>query len=147
VCGRVAERCMGVSVTKAATPAAARARRLCGDLVSGRVQREPCGAEGGHALSIGFARFLILREEVQRVTVIGELGRPFGARGRAQKRGVDTATTVGLPVTSSGGHALAHAPVQALLVPWSALNRYRVRPCELTRIWPIPVFEMPTVAA
>src|SRR4029077_15845557 len=49
--------------------------------------------------------------------------------------------------TSSGGHAPAHAPVHALFVPWSALKRYRVRPCELTRIWPIPVLEMPTVAA
>src|SRR5436190_10738878 len=90
--GRVAERCTGVLVAKAATLAGARAGRLCGDLVSGRVQREPCGAKGGHTLSIGFARFLILRKEVQRVAVVGELCRPFGARSRAYERGVNSVT-------------------------------------------------------
>src|SRR5258708_10720562 len=90
--GRVAERCMGVLVAKAATPAGARAGRLCGDLVSGRVQREPCGAKGGHTLSIGFARFLILRKAVQRVAVVGELRRPFETRSRAYERGANTVT-------------------------------------------------------
>jgi len=40
----------------------------------------------------------------------------------------------------------AQAPVQALVVPESFPKRYRVRPCELTRIFPSPLFEMPTVA-
>src|SRR5689334_8413463 len=44
--------------------------------------------------------------------------------------------TVGLPVVVSGGQAVAHAPVQALFVPESFWNRYRVRPCESTRIFP-----------
>ena len=43
---------------------------------------------------------------------------------------------VGLPVASSGGHAVAHAPEHALVAPTSALNRYSVRPLELTRIRP-----------
>ena len=53
---------------------------------------------------------------------------------------------VGLPLASSGGHAVAHAPVHALLAPTSALNRYRVRPVESTRIDPRPLFATPTVA-
>src|SRR6476661_1521715 len=36
----------------------------------------------------------------------------------------------------SGGHATAHAPLQVLRVPVSALNRYRVRPWESTRMRP-----------
>jgi hypothetical protein len=36
--------------------------------------------------------------------------------------------------------------VHALLVPESALNRYRVRPVELTRIDPRLLFATPTVA-
>ena len=46
----------------------------------------------------------------------------------------------------SGGHAAAHAPEHALLVLESALNRYRVRPCALTRIRPRWLFASPTVA-
>src|SRR4051794_18385587 len=36
----------------------------------------------------------------------------------------------------SGGHACAHAPEQWLRRPVSLRNRYRVRPCESTRIVP-----------
>jgi hypothetical protein len=53
---------------------------------------------------------------------------------------------VGLPVASSGGHAAAQAPLQALFVPTSALNKYKVRPCALTRICPRLLFETPTAA-
>jgi hypothetical protein len=49
-------------------------------------------------------------------------------------------------VARSGGHAVAHAPEHALLVPASALNRYTVRPVELTRIDPRLLFVTPTVA-
>ena len=59
---------------------------------------------------------------------------------------VSPVPAVGLPATSSGGHAVAHAPAHALLVPESALNRYRVRPVELTRIDPRLLFATPTVA-
>src|SRR6185295_8406394 len=53
----------------------------------------------------------------------------------------------GLPVTRSGGQAVAHAPVHALLVPWSAWNRYSVRPWESTRIFPRPpLLATPTLA-
>jgi hypothetical protein len=34
---------------------------------------------------------------------------------------------VGVPVAGTGGQAAAHAPVQALVVPESAPNRYTVR--------------------
>src|SRR5438045_1837981 len=43
---------------------------------------------------------------------------------------------IGVAVDRSGGHAVAQAPVQALVVRESALNRYRVRPWESTRICP-----------
>src|ERR1700692_4228788 len=43
---------------------------------------------------------------------------------------------VGLPRARSGGQNFAHAPVHALFLPESFLKRYRVRPCELTRIFP-----------
>src|SRR3954467_4965521 len=46
----------------------------------------------------------------------------------------------GLPLVRSGGQAVAQAPVHALVVPESFLNRYRVRPCESTRIFPRPLF-------
>ena len=46
----------------------------------------------------------------------------------------------------SGGHAAAQASVHALVVPESAWNRYRVRPFELTRIFPRLVFATRTVA-
>src|SRR5258708_38840976 len=36
----------------------------------------------------------------------------------------------------SGGHAVAHAPEHVLVVPVSCANRYRVRPCESTRMLP-----------
>ena len=55
--------------------------------------------------------------------------------------------TAGWPVARSGGQDVAQAPVQVLIVPVSFANRYRVRPCELTRIWPRPVvLATPTVA-
>ena len=40
----------------------------------------------------------------------------------------------------SGGHAAAQASAHELVVPESAWNRYRVRPFELTRIFPRSVF-------
>ena len=52
----------------------------------------------------------------------------------------------GVPVARSGGQAVAQAPEQSLLAPTSALNRYRVRPPEFTRIDPRLVFAAPTVA-
>jgi hypothetical protein len=54
--------------------------------------------------------------------------------------------TVGLPRAINGGHATAHAPEHALLVPESASNGYGVRPWELTRIGPSPVLARSTVA-
>ena len=54
--------------------------------------------------------------------------------------------TVGLPVTNSGGHAIAHAPEHALLPPESASNKYNVRPPESTRIDPRPLLATPTLA-
>ena len=59
---------------------------------------------------------------------------------------VSPVPAVGLPVVSSGGHAVAHAPVHALLAPTSALNRYTVRPVESTRIRPKRLFATRTVA-
>src|ERR1700752_2763294 len=53
---------------------------------------------------------------------------------------VSPVPAVGVPLASSGGHAVAHAPVHALMVPESALNRYRVRPLALTRIDPRLLF-------
>ena len=50
-----------------------------------------------------------------------------------------------MPATSSGGHAVAHAPEHALLVRESALNRYRVPPAESTRIRPRWLFATRTV--
>ena len=59
---------------------------------------------------------------------------------------VSPVPALGAPVASSGGHAVAHAPVHALMVPESALNRYRVRPPAFTRIDPRLLFATPTVA-
>jgi hypothetical protein len=59
---------------------------------------------------------------------------------------VSPVPAVGVPVVRRGGQAEAHAPVQALLVLESALNRYRVRPVESTRIDPRLLFATRTVA-
>jgi hypothetical protein len=64
----------------------------------------------------------------------------------ASLEAVSPVPTDGLPVASSGGHAVAHAPVHALFVPRSALNRYRVRPVEPTRIRPRGLCATRTVA-
>src|SRR3954447_27045729 len=53
---------------------------------------------------------------------------------------------VGLPLARSGGHAAAHSPEQALFVPESFPNRYRLWPSESTRIVPSPVLATLTVA-
>jgi hypothetical protein len=55
--------------------------------------------------------------------------------------------TVGLRAVRKGGQATAQAPAHAVFVPTSALNRYRVRPWESTRIFPRLLFATPTVAA
>src|SRR5947207_2594979 len=54
--------------------------------------------------------------------------------------------TAGVAPVRSGGHATAHAPEHALLVPESALNRYSVWPVESTRIRPKRLFATRTVA-
>jgi hypothetical protein len=59
---------------------------------------------------------------------------------------VSPVPAVGVTLASRGGHAVAHAPVHALMVPESALNRYRVRPLALTRIDPRLLFATRTVA-
>src|ERR1700733_2578979 len=59
---------------------------------------------------------------------------------------VSPAPAVGVPGARSGGHAVAQAPVHALVVPTSALNRYRVRLVESTRIDPRLLFATSTVA-
>jgi hypothetical protein len=52
---------------------------------------------------------------------------------------------VGAPLEVSGGHALAHSPVHALVLPESCVNRYSVRPCESTRIVPSALLAVPTL--
>jgi hypothetical protein len=53
----------------------------------------------------------------------------------------------GVPLVRNGGQALAQAPEHVLFEPVSFSNRYRVRPCESTRILPRPVLLTFTVAA
>src|SRR6478672_4493931 len=54
--------------------------------------------------------------------------------------------SVGFPVACSGGQLTAQAPRHVLVVLVSFLNKYRVRPRELTRTLPSPTFATPTVA-
>src|SRR3954465_5170200 len=54
--------------------------------------------------------------------------------------------TVGFPEARSGGQVGAQAPKHLLLGPESFLNRYTVRPCESTRMFPRLPFAMSTVA-
>ena len=122
------------------------ARGRGGDLVAGWGQGEPTGAEGVYAFPIGVSGLLILDEEVDRVAVVSDLRSSVGAGGGPEQGGVRPLPTAGWPVARSGGQAVAQAPVQVLVVPVSFWNRYRVRPWELTRIWPRPVLATPTVA-
>jgi len=43
------------------------------------------------------------------------------------------------PLMVTGGHAAAHAPVQADVVPWSASNAYTVKPRPVVKIVPSAV--------
>ena len=80
------------------------------------------------------------------MAVVGDLVLPPERVIVPSLEAVSPLPAVGLPVVRSGGHAAAHAPVHALLEPTSALNRYRVRPMELTRIDPRLLFATPMVA-
>jgi hypothetical protein len=51
----------------------------------------------------------------------------------------------GFPVVSSGGQAVAQAPLQVLLLPVSACHRYSVLPWESTRTDPRLVLATSTV--
>src|SRR3954447_11974390 len=55
--------------------------------------------------------------------------------------------TVGVPEASTGGQLVAQAPKHVLLGPESFLNRYTVRPCESTRMFPRLPLATSTVAA
>src|SRR3954470_6277537 len=55
--------------------------------------------------------------------------------------------TVGLPEARSGGQLVAQAPKHVLFGPESFLNRYTVRPCESTRMFPRLPLAASTVAA
>jgi hypothetical protein len=54
---------------------------------------------------------------------------------------------VGLPVVTSGGHAEAHAPVQVLLAPVSARQRYSVLPWASISMGPKLLVARSTVPA
>src|SRR4051794_20609997 len=109
-------------VANAPTPAAG-ARRLGGDLVAGAREHVPAGAEGAHALAVGVAGALVAREGVERVAVVGHLGLPSERGLVLTSEALAPLPTVGLPLARRGGQALAQAPVHALLVPESFLNR------------------------
>jgi hypothetical protein len=119
---------------------------LACDLVAGGRNREPGGAERGQALAIDVTRLLVLDEQVQRVPVVGNLPRPVRPPNGADESGVRAAGAAGVAPVRSDGHAIAHAPEHALLVPESRLNRYSVRPVESTRIRPRRLFATRTVA-
>jgi hypothetical protein len=53
----------------------------------------------------------------------------------------------GLPVVVSGGQAVAQAPLQMLLEPWSASQRYSARPLASTRKVPSELVLVPTIEA
>src|SRR3954453_14308062 len=55
--------------------------------------------------------------------------------------------TVGVPEARTGGQLVAQAPKHVLFGPESFLNRYTVRPCESTRMFPRLPLAAPTVAA
>src|SRR3954465_6860579 len=54
--------------------------------------------------------------------------------------------TVGVPEARTGGQLVAQAPKHVLLGPESFLNRYTVRPCASTRMFPRLPLATPTVA-
>src|SRR3954463_7007222 len=54
--------------------------------------------------------------------------------------------TVGVPEARTGGQLVAQAPKHVLLGPESFLNRYTVRPCASTRMFPRLPLATSTVA-
>src|SRR5436190_4774627 len=101
---------LGLGWLVTASAGTRRARRLTGDRVSRRRQREPATAERCKALAVGVAGLLVALVEVVRVAVVGDLRLPVGALGRFDHPGICPLPTVGLPFARSGGQALAHAP-------------------------------------
>jgi hypothetical protein len=88
-----------------------------------------------NTLSIGFARLLILRKEVQRVAAVGELCGAFGARSGAYERTVDPLTqrpaachsppVAWLVARTPDGAALAYPPDGPPSRPIRARHRWR----------------------
>ena len=74
-------------------------------------------AEGVHALAVGVAGVLIAGEQVDRMAVVGDLAFRLRAGGGPSQRAFAPLPAVGWPVARSGGQAVAHAPVQVLVVP------------------------------
>jgi hypothetical protein len=54
---------------------------------------------------------------------------------------------LGATAVVSGGQACAHAPLHALIAPWSASHRYSARPLASTRKVPSELDEVPTTDA
>ena len=79
------------------------------------------------------------------MAVVSDLRSSVGAGGGAQQGSGRPAADRWL-AGGGGTRTVAQAPVQVLVVPVSLANRYRVRPWELTRIWPRPVVVIPIVA-
>ncbi len=70
------------------------------------------------------------------MTVVGDLGLPVPRLVVPINEPVAPVPAEAWPVVTTGGQATAHAPLHSLVVPESFSNRYRVRPCESTRIVP-----------
>jgi hypothetical protein len=52
-----------------------------------------------------------------------------------------------MPVVVSGGQSVAQSPLQALMEPWSASQRYSARPLASTRKVPSELEDVPTTDA
>src|SRR5918996_248987 len=95
--------------------------RSAGDLLSGRRDREPAGAECRQALAVRLTGLRVLREAVERVAVVRDLGLPVGPPRGSELRGAHPAAGCRLsacpqrrPEGGAGAEALA-LPSRVLL--------------------------------
>ncbi len=111
-------------------------RKSLDDTRACRVDDFPASSEGVDPLAVRHARRRIGDEVIERMTVIGNLGRPVLALGRAELTLQDAARRSWGTNRGQRGPVLRARPLQVDVVPASPRKRYRVLPLPPTRICP-----------
>ena len=124
-----------------------RRRRRRRDLHPGRRQGGPAAPEGNAALPVRVAGLLIADEGVERVAVVGDLLRSVGPAGGSDQGGVRPLARRRGALRRDGRPGGGARPRAGARRPRSAPNKYTVRPCESTKMFPRPLLPTASVGA